>query len=264
MEKVLTIAGSDSCGGAGIQADLKTFSAHNTYGMSVITAITAQNTEGVFAVQDISPEIVKKQIEVLFDDISIDAVKIGMVSKVETINTIASTLKSYTVKNLVIDPVMVSKSGFHLLQPDAKQAFIDNLLPMSTIITPNLPEAEVLTDIKISSIKDMEDAAIAIHNLGSKYILVKGGHLDGDAIDVLYDGKEFRYFVSPRVNTINTHGTGCTLSSAIASNLAKGHSIDKAVEKSKRYITNAIKQSFSIGKGVGPVHHFYNVNYKEI
>ena len=159
---------------------------------------------------------------------------------------------------------MVSKSGFHLLQPDAKQAFIDNLLPMSTIITPNLPEAEVLTGIKISSIKDMEDAAITIHDLGSKYILVKGGHLDGDAIDILYDGKEFRYFVSPRVNTINTHGTGCTLSSAIASNLAKGHSIDKAVEKSKRYITNAIKQSFSIGKGVGPVHHFYNVNYKDI
>ena len=264
MKKILTIAGSDSCGGAGIQADLKTFSAHGTYGMSVITAITAQNTEGVFAVEDVSPDIIKKQIEVLFDDICIDAIKIGMVSKVETINIIADTLKKYNVKNLVIDPVMVSKSGFHLLQPEAKQALIENLLPLATIVTPNLPEAEVITDLKVSSIKDMENVAIKIYEMGPKCVLVKGGHLEGDAVDILYDGTDFRYYVSPRIDTIHTHGTGCTLSSAIASNLSKGYSIDKAVEKSKRYITNAIKQSFSIGKGVGPVHHFYNVNYNEI
>lgn len=258
MKKLLTIAGSDSCGGAGIQADLKTFSAHEVFGMSVITAVTAQNTEGVFAVQDISTDIIKKQIEVIFDDISVDAVKIGMVSKTETITTIAETLSKYKAENLVIDPVMVSKSGYHLLQPEAKEALIKNLIPMATVVTPNLPEAEVITEFKIDTIEDMKKAAKEINKMGPKYVLVKGGHLEGEAIDILYDGKEFIYYNSPRINTKNTHGTGCTLSSAIASNLGKGLSITQSIENAKKYITTAIEKSFSIGKGVGPVHHFHN------
>ncbi len=258
MKKLLTIAGSDSCGGAGIQADLKTFSAHEVFGMSVITAVTAQNTEGVFAVQDISTDIIKKQIEVIFEDISVDAVKIGMVSKTETIITIAETLSKYKVENLVIDPVMVSKSGYHLLQLEAKEALIKNLIPMATVVTPNLPEAEVITEFKIETIEDMKKAAKEIHKMGPKYVLIKGGHLEGEAIDILYDGKEFIYYNSPRINTKNTHGTGCTLSSAIASNLGKGLSITKSIENAKKYITTAIEKSFSIGKGVGPVHHFHN------
>lgn len=258
MKKLLTIAGSDSCGGAGIQADLKTFSAHGVFGMSVITAVTAQNTEGVFAVQDISLDIIKKQIEVIFDDISVDAVKIGMVSKTETIQIIAETLSKYEIRNLVIDPVMISKSGFDLLKPDAKEALIKYLLPIATVVTPNLPEAEVITGLKIKTIEEMKKAAEKIYEMGPKYVLVKGGHLEGEAIDILYDGTNFTYYNSPRINTKNTHGTGCTLSSAIASNLGKELSINKAIEEAKKYITTAIENSFSIGKGVGPVHHFHN------
>lgn len=257
MKKLLTIAGSDSCGGAGIQADLKTFSAHGVFGMSVITAVTAQNTQGVFAVQDISLDIIKKQIEVIFDDISVDAVKIGMVSKTETIHIIAETLSKYDVRNLVIDPVMISKSGFDLLKPDAKEALIKYLLPIATVVTPNLPEAEVITGFEIKTIEEMKKAAEKIYEMGPKYVLVKGGHLEGEAIDILYDGTNFTYYNSPRINTKNTHGTGCTLSSAIASNLGKELPINKAIEEAKKYITTAIEKSFSIGKGVGPVHHFH-------
>jgi len=257
MKKLLTIAGSDSCGGAGIQADLKTFSAHKVFGMSVITAVTAQNTQGVFAVQDISVDIIQKQIEAIFDDISVDGVKIGMVSKTETIKIIAETLSKYQVQNLVIDPVMISKSGFDLLKPDAKEALIKHLLPMATVVTPNLPEAEVITGFKVSSLEEMKKAAEAIYNMGPKYVLVKGGHLEGEAVDILFDGTVFTYYNSSRINTKNTHGTGCTLSSAIASNLGKGFSIEQSIEKAKTYITIAIENSFSIGKGVGPVHHFH-------
>lgn len=257
MKKVLTIAGSDSSGGAGIQADIKTFSAHEVFGMSIITAVTAQNTEGVFAVQDITPDIIQKQIEVIFDDIPVDGVKIGMVSKTETIKIIADTLKKYSVKNLVVDPVMISKSGYHLLEPEAREALIDHLLPMATVVTPNLPEAEVITGLKVSTIEDMKKAAKLIFDMGPKYVLVKGGHLEGEAVDILYDGSTFTYYSSPRINTINTHGTGCTLSSAIAANLGKGLNIPEAIDGAKEYITRAIQESFSIGKGVGPVHHFY-------
>lgn len=259
MKKVLTIAGSDSCGGAGIQADLKTFSAHKVYGMSIITAVTAQNTQGVFAVHDIPTDMIKKQIEVIFDDIHVDAVKIGMVSKTETIEAIADTLSKYSVQNLIIDPVMVSKSGFHLLQPEAKEALINYLLPMATLVTPNLPEAEVITGLKISTLEDMKKSADLIRKIGPKYVLIKGGHLDGEATDILYDGNEFIYYNSPRINTKNTHGTGCTLSSAIASNLGNGLPMKEAIEKAKLYITGAIENSFPIGKGVGPVHHFYKL-----
>lgn len=262
MKKVLTIAGSDSCGGAGIQADIKTFSAHGLFGMSVITAVTAQNTQGVLAVQDISPELIQKQIEAIFDDISVDAVKIGMVSITDTIKTIAETLSRYPVKNLVVDPVMVSKSGYHLLQPEAKEALIRHLLPMAKVVTPNIPEAEVITGMKIGNLEDMKKAAVRVYQMKPEYVLVKGGHLGEEAIDLLYDGEEFKYYHSRRVNTRNTHGTGCTLSSAIASNLAKEMSVADAIEAAKAYITVAIEQSFSIGKGVGPTYHFYEL-YKK-
>jgi hydroxymethylpyrimidine/phosphomethylpyrimidine kinase len=262
VKRVLTIAGSDSCGGAGIQADLKTFSAHGVYGMSVITAVTAQNTQGVFAVQDISPEVISKQIEAIFDDIAVDAVKIGMVSQIATIETIADGLNHWQAKNVVLDPVMVSKSGYHLLNREAEASLIKLLLPLAAIVTPNIPEAEVITKLQIASIADMELAAHIIFDLGAKSVLIKGGHLNGDSTDVLYDGHKMSYLQSARINTPNTHGTGCTLSSAIASNLAQGDSISVAVEKAKEYITVAIENSFPIGKGVGPTHHFYTL-YKK-
>lgn len=262
MKNLLTIAGSDSCGGAGIQADLKTFSAHGVYGMSVITAVTAQNTQGVLAVQDISAELIGKQIEAIFDDIRVDGLKIGMVSQTGTINVIAEKLRFYKPLRLVLDPVMVSKSGYHLLRLEAKEALIAGLLPLADIVTPNIPEAEVLTGIKIESIKDMEKAAGMIFEMGPKNVLVKGGHLDNDATDVFFDGTDLSCFKSRRVDTKNTHGTGCTLSAAIASNLAKGYSAGEAVAKAKEYITTAIENSFSIGKGAGPVGHFYELYRK--
>ncbi len=262
MKKVLTIAGSDSCGGAGIQADLKTFAAHGTYGMSVICAVTAQNTQGVFAVQDISKDIIAKQIEAIFDDIQVDAVKIGMVSREDTIKTIAEGLKRYGAKNIVIDPVMISKSGYSLLRPEAQDALIKELLPLADIITPNIPEAETISGMKIKDVSDMEKVAKFISQIGPKNVLVKGGHLDEDATDVLLTNGEFIYYTSPRIKTKNTHGTGCTLSSAIASNLALGYSMTEAVKRAKRYITTAIEHSFSIGKGVGPTNHFYELYEK--
>lgn len=262
MKHCLTIAGSDSCGGAGIQADLKAFSAHGTYGMSVITAVTAQNTQGVFDVQDINSSVIAHQIEAIFDDIEVHAVKIGMVSQPQTIEIIAQTLKKYPLPPLVIDPVMISKSGYDLLQPEAKKALIEILLPMATLITPNLPEAEVIVGYKIDDLNGMKRAAIDLHKLGCQYVLVKGGHLANDATDVLYDGNEFFIFEGKRFNTINTHGTGCTISSAIAANLAKGLHVKDAVGLAKAYIEKAIQHGFSIGHGVGPVHHFYEL-YKK-
>lgn len=262
MKKVLTIAGSDSSGGAGIQADLKTFSAHGVFGMSVITAVTAQNTQGVLAVQDIDVDIITKQIQAIFDDISVDGMKIGMVSRSETIRAIASGLTHYKAKNIVIDPVMISKSGYYLLQKDAVEALVSCLLPLATVLTPNIPEAEEISGIKIENLKDMEEAARKIHALGPRYVLLKGGHLKTDATDILFDGGTFEHFVTPRIDTHNTHGTGCTLSAAIAANLARGFSVQEAVSHGKQYIHTAIEHSFSIGKGVGPVHHFYDL-YKK-
>lgn len=262
MKKVLTIAGSDSSGGAGIQADLKAFSAQGTFGMSVITAVTAQNTQGVFAVQDITPEVIKKQIEAIFDDIQVDAVKIGMVSQIDTIKTIAEQLKMFKPQNVVIDPVMVSKSGYHLLNPEAKEALIKELLPLADLTTPNIPEAEVITGMTIDNYEDMEKAAAIIYSMGAKNVLMKGGHLQGDSTDILFDGKNYVYLETPRIVTKNTHGTGCTLSSAIAANLAKSQTIVEAVTAAKEYITTAIEHSLSIGKGVGPTNHFYTL-YKK-
>lgn len=257
MKKVLTIAGSDCSGGAGIQADLKTFSAHGVFGMSVITAVTAQNTQGVFAVQDISREVIAKQIESIFDDIEVDGVKIGMVSQVETIETIAQELNRYQPRVVVLDPVMVSKSGYHLLNQKAETTLVKELLPLALVVTPNIPEAEVMTGRGIRTIAQMEEAAEEIYQMGAKNVLLKGGHLEEDSVDVLYDGQEFSYYSSPRIATKNTHGTGCTLSSAITSNLALGYELKKGIALAKEYITLAIEHSLAIGKGVGPTHHFY-------
>lgn len=262
MKKVLTIAGSDSCGGAGIQADLKTFAAHGVYGMSVITAVTAQNTQGVLAVQDIDSEIIARQIEAVFTDIEVSAVKIGMVSLSRSINVIAGMLEKYRAPNIVVDPVMVSKSGYDLLRPKAKTALINSLLPLAVIVTPNLFETEAITGTAVKTPEDMKQAAIAIHRMGPKNVLIKGGHLREEAVDVLFDGRDFKYFTGPRIDTKNTHGTGCTLSSAIAANLAKGLPLEEAVAKAKEYITTAIEHSLSIGSGPGPVHHFYKL-YKQ-
>lgn len=268
MKKVLTIAGSDSCGGAGIQADLKSFSANGVYGMSVITAITAQNTMGVFAVQDLDEEIIKAQIDAIFTDIIVDAVKIGMVSSISTIDAISEKLELYRPKNLVLDPVMISKSGFSLLKSQSKTALIKKLIPLASLITPNVPEAEeILREvnaniISIETVEHMEKATKELYKLGCKNVLLKGGHMEGDAIDVFYDGKEILHFTSERINTKNTHGTGCTLSSAIAANLALHFSMKDAIKNSKEYITTAIKHSLDIGHGVGPTNHFYEL-YKK-
>jgi hydroxymethylpyrimidine/phosphomethylpyrimidine kinase len=262
MKNVLTIAGSDSSGGAGIQADLKTFAAHGVFGMSVITAVTAQNTQGVYAVQDITPEVITRQIEAIFEDITVAAVKIGMVSQIETITAIAAGLKKYGVSNVVVDPVMVSKSGFHLLNPAAEATLIRELLPLAAVLTPNVPEAEVITGQAITTLADMEAAARRIMTLGPGSVLMKGGHLDGDSTDILYDGDRFIYFPSPRIATKNTHGTGCTLSSAIAANLGRGLPVNEAVAAAKEYITVAIEHGLTIGKGVGPTHHFYTLYRK--
>jgi hydroxymethylpyrimidine/phosphomethylpyrimidine kinase len=262
VKKLLTIAGSDSSGGAGIQADLKTFSAHGVFGMSVITAVTAQNTQGVFAVQEITPEVIAAQLDAIFDDIKVDAVKIGMVSNVATIEVIARKLRQYDARNIVVDPVMISKSGYHLLHCEAEQALLHSLLPLADLVTPNIPEAEVLTGCKIESLAEMEQAAKQIYAKGAKQVLVKGGHLSDDATDILYDGQNFLHLTARRIATKNTHGTGCTLSSAIAANIALGFSVTEAVQKAKDYVTLAIEHSLNIGKGNGPTHHFYELYRK--
>lgn len=256
MKNVLTIAGSDSCGGAGIQADLKTFSALGTYGMSVITAITAQNTTGVLMVREMDEEIVREQIECLFDDIDIHAVKIGMVSSVAIIDTIGACLQNKSAA-IVLDPVMVSKSGCHLLKPESTEELIKVLFPLARVVTPNLFEAQVITGDKIETTAQMQAAAVKIHELGARNVVVKGGHLTGDAIDVLFDGNDFKLITGTRINTSNTHGTGCTYSSAIAAYLARGCDVYTAVEKAKEYINGAIENSLELGHGVGPTNHFY-------
>lgn len=262
MKHVLTIAGSDTCGGAGIQADIKTFSALGTYGMSVITAVTVQNTQGVFGCQDITPDIIKGQIDAIFTDIEVSAVKIGMVSQIETIKAISEKLKQYHAKNIVLDPVMISKSGFDLMQPEAKQTLINELIPLAYVITPNLPEAEVITGTHIENIEDMKRAAKTIHDMGAKNVLIKGGHLENDATDIFFDGTNYIALEGERIQTKNTHGTGCTLSSAIAANLAKGKTAEQSVKVAKEYITMAITHALNIGKGVGPTNHFYDLYQK--
>ena len=282
MKKVLTIAGSDSSGGAGIQADIKTITVHGMFAMSVITAVTAQNTLGVAAIEDISPDCVKSQLDCVFTDIFPDAVKIGMVSNPEIIGVIAERLSFYRARNIVLDPVMVSTSGFSLISQDAKSALVSKLIPMATVITPNIPEAEVLCGFGISDESDMLKAARSISSGCGKNVsvLIKGGHFamsrnahsssDGgsegssegssdSAVDFLVvagSGKEVRY-AAPRIDNRNTHGTGCTLSSAIACGLASGCPLEVAVQRAKDYLTGAIAAGLDLGAGSGPLNHMY-------
>lgn len=259
MKTALTIAGSDSGGGAGIQADLKAFAANGVFGTSVITAVTAQNTTGVLGVAELEPSFVELQIKAVLEDIQVDAIKIGMLSSSEIIKTVAGVLRDYTHIPVVLDPVMVAKSGDHLLQPQARQALIEHLMPLASIVTPNLHEAGVIVGFEVKDVKAMEEAAQAIKNMGAANVLVKGGHLQGEAVDLLYNGQVFTTFSAPRLSNANTHGTGCTYSSAIAANLAKGVDVKTAVSQAKEYITGAIENAFPLGKGIGPTHHFYDL-----
>lgn len=262
LKTALTIAGSDSSGGAGIQADLKTFSACGVFGMSAITAITAQNTCGVSNIRELDGEIIRDQIDAVFTDISVDAVKIGMLSNSEIINVVAEALRRHHGKNIVLDTVMISKSGSHLLRPEAIAALKGILMPMALIVTPNLYEASEIVGFAVEDQEGMKKAAIAIKDMGPGYVIIKGGHLEGNACDLLYDGQDFTIFSNERINTIHTHGTGCTFSSAIASGLAKGMEIKEAVAFAKKYITMAISNGFKLGKGVGPTHHFHELYTK--
>jgi hydroxymethylpyrimidine/phosphomethylpyrimidine kinase len=260
MRTALTIAGSDSSGGAGIQADLKTFQAHGVFGMTAITAVTVQNTRKVYDIQEISPAIVKGQILCLFDDIDIHAVKIGMVSDVALIEAIAEALAQVDRPPVVLDPVMISKSGYALLKEDAQQALVEQLFPLAEVVTPNIFEAERLVGHTIASTAEMQTAAREILRLGARQVVVKGGHSnDAQATDILYDGQTYRELTSPRYATTNTHGTGCTFSSAIAANLALGHPFFDAVAHAKTYISGAIRNALDIGRGHGPTHHFFDL-----
>jgi hydroxymethylpyrimidine/phosphomethylpyrimidine kinase len=256
MKKALSIAGSDCSGGAGIQADIKTFSAHGVYGMSVITSVVAENTFRVSDYQDIRPDIIAKQIDDVFDDITPDAVKIGMLSCQTTMHTVAEKLREWKPRNIVVDPVMYAKSGDALMEENAISTLISVIIPLADIVTPNIPEAERLTSLTINTLDDMRDAARLIHAMGCRAVVVKGGHSSSDATDILFDGENFHVFPVQRIFTNHTHGTGCTFSSAIASNLALGHQSCKAVEKAKEYITAAISNAPRLGKGNGPVQHF--------
>ena len=257
----LTIAGSDSCGGAGIQADIKTMSALGCYAASVITAVTVQNTMGVSAVHAVPPEIVAGQIRAVMDDIRPQAVKVGMVNDINTIKTIADTLAEYDIEHLVVDPVMVATSGARLMQDDAVEVFIRKLMPIATLLTPNVPEAEVLSGISINDKSSMDNAARIIQDKGCQSLLIKGGHIEGRKIDRLYTsmGSE-REYEAANVATRNTHGTGCTLSSAITSYLAMGYAIGEAIAAAKEWLTGALiaGANVEIGSGHGPVNHFYN------
>ena len=254
----LTIAGSDSSGGACVQADLKTFLANGVYGMSAITALTAQNTLGVRSVLNSTPEFLADQLDAIFEDIFPDAVKIGMVSSAKLIEIIAERLKFYKARNIVVDPVMVATSGARLIDADAIQTLQTELFPIAQVITPNLPELETIANKKISTPQDMETAAQMIYAEFGCAVLAKGGHGFSDANDYLFDGAG-QWFYGKRIDTTNTHGTGCTLSSAIAANLAKGHSLKESVGLAKNYLTGALSSGLDLGKGSGPLDHGYNL-----
>jgi len=257
VRKALTIAGSDSGAGAGIQADLKTFAAHNVYGTSAITAITAQNTVGVTAVLALSPGLVAAQIDAIIDDIGAHAVKTGMLANAAIIDLVARKVAEHRLKHIVVDPVMVATSGDLLIRRNAVAALRSKLIPLAAVVTPNIPEAEVLTGMKLRTAEEIKEAARRIVKMGAQTVVIKGGHLKGPAMDLFFDGKEFTPLSAPRIRTQNTHGTGCTLSAAIAANLAKGEKIETAMANAKRYITEALRHSYRIGSGHSPVHHFY-------
>ncbi len=255
MKTALTIAGSDSSGGAGIQADIKTMIANGVYAMSAITALTAQNTTGVQGIFEVTPEFLQQQIDSIFTDIRPDAVKIGMVASEGLIRAIAEKLVQYEAKNIVVDPVMVATSGSKLISDDAIGALKEYLLPMATVLTPNIPEAEVLSGMEVKTPEDMIAAAKQISETYHCAVLCKGGHQLNDANDLLYRDGAYRWFNGKRIDNPNTHGTGCTLSSAIASNLAKGYELDKAVERAKEYISGALAAGLDLGQGSGPMDH---------
>ncbi len=259
--KAMTIAGSDSGGGAGIQADLKTFAALGVYGTSAITAITAQNTLAVTAVHEVPPEAIAAQIDAIVTDIGADAVKTGMLSSSAIIECVAESLQRHSdhpgVRKLVVDPVMVAKSGDSLLRQEAVATLKERLIPLAAVVTPNIPEAETLTGRSIATEDDVAEAARRIVGMGAKTVVVKGGHREGPATDIYYDGVQFREFTAPRFDTPNTHGTGCTFASAVAAGLAKGLATEDAVSVAKEYVTEAIRNSFPIGHGHGPLSHFW-------
>jgi len=257
MKKALSIAGSDCSGGAGIQADLKTFSAHGIFGMTVVTSVVAENTFRVTDYQDIRPDMIEKQIDDVFEDIWPDAVKIGMLSCRETMLAVAGKLRKWKPENIVLDPVMYAKNGCALMEESAISCLITEVVPLADLLTPNLPEAEKMTGTTIKTHDDMRQAARLIHEMGCRNVVVKGGHCEGDAVDILFDGNVFHEYPAPRVDTKHTHGIGCTFSSAIASNLALGLPVHQAVERAKEYISAAIVHAPKFGKGNGPTHHFY-------
>ena len=259
MKTALTIAGSDSSGGAGIQADIKTMTANGVYAMSAITALTAQNTTGVYGILEVTPEFLANQLDCIFTDIRPDAVKTGMVSASALIEVIAQKLTQYKAKNLVIDPVMVATSGAKLISDEAIETLKGKLLGLATLITPNIPEAQVLSGMDIRTAEDMERAAKAIYEAYGCAVLCKGGHQLNDANDLLYSKEGARWYHGRRIANPNTHGTGCTLSSAIASNLAKGYSLDEAVERAKAYISGALAAMLDLGKGSGPMNHMFDL-----
>ena len=261
MKKALTIAGSDSCGGAGIQADIKTMTMNGVYAMSAVTALTAQNTTGVTGIMEAAPDFLARQLDAVFEDIFPDAVKIGMVSSSALIEVIADKLKQYEAVNIVVDPVMVATSGARLIEESAIKILKTRLLPLATVITPNIPEAEILSDMTIKNEADMEKAARLLFERYGCAALVKGGHSINDANDVLFcaDSEDPLWFTGKRINNPNTHGTGCTLSSAIASNLAKGYSLAESVQRAKDYLSGALSAMLNLGKGSGPLAHNYMI-----
>lgn len=259
MKTALTIAGSDCSGGAGIQADIKTMTMNGVYAMSAVTALTAQNTTGVTGIQESSPEFLEMQLDAVFEDIYPDAVKIGMVASGELIRAIADRLRHYDAGNVVIDPVMVSTSGSALMRTDAVNTLVEELLPLATLVTPNIPEAEVLSGRTISTKEDMIEAAKQIGDENHCAVLLKGGHSVNDANDLLYAEGRLTWFQGKRIDNPNTHGTGCTLSSAIASNLAKGFSLEESVERAKSYISEALGAMLDLGKGSGPMQHNFGL-----
>lgn len=264
MKTALTIAGSDSSGGAGIQADIKTMLANGVYGMSAITALTAQNTTGVTGIMEVSPDFLGEQLDNIFTDIRPNAVKIGMVSASPLIVKIAEKLKEYHAKNIVVDPVMVATSGSKLISDDAVEALKQYLLPMACVLTPNIPEAEVLSGMEVKTENDMIAAAKKISEDYHCAVLCKGGHQLNDANDLLYSDGSYQWFYGKRIDNPNTHGTGCTLSSAIASNLAKGFDLETSVERAKAYISGALAAMLDLGKGSGPMNHGFDLNGKFI
>ncbi len=259
MKTALTIAGSDPSGGAGIGADIKTMTMNGVYAMSAITALTAQNTTGVRAIQEATPEFLKQQIDAVFEDIFPDSIKIGMVSGSELICVITDRLKYHKAKNIVVDPVMVATSGSSLMKTDAVKTLIEELLPIATLVTPNIPEAEILSGISIENKEDMQKAAKIIGDAHNCAVLLKGGHNVNNANDLLYENGEYRWFEGKRIDNPNTHGTGCTLSSAIASNLAKGFTLVESVQRAKEYISGALSAMLDLGKGSGPMMHNFDL-----